>query len=207
MFTIQSFNLGPVQTNAYLLTNVETKEAVVIDPGMNPDRLLQALDGLSVKAILLTHAHFDHIGGVDLVRKAHPCPVYIHELEAEWLTTPELNGSTMWQQVTPPMSMKPAEHLLQDGDTLELIGHSFYVMHTPGHSPGSVSFLHDKHLFAGDVLFRESVGRTDLRDGSMKTLLNSIHKKLYTLSDEVTVYPGHGPATTIGYEKSHNPFT
>lgn len=207
MFTIQSFTLGPVQTNAYLLTNEETKEAIVIDPGMNPDRLLQALDGLSVKAILLTHAHFDHIGGVDLVRKSHLCPVYIHELEAEWLTTPELNGSKMWPQVSPPMSMKPAEHLLQDGDTLELIGYSFYVMHTPGHSPGSVSFLHDKHLFAGDVLFRESVGRTDLRDGSMKTLLNSIHKKLYTLSDEVTVYPGHGPTTTIGYEKKHNPFT
>lgn len=206
MFTIQSYNLGPLQTNAYVLTNEETKEALVIDPGMNPDRLLQDIQGLTVKAILLTHAHFDHIGGVDLVRTAHQCPVYIHELEADWLTTPERNGSLMWPQVSPPMSMNPAEHLLQNGDTLDLIGHSFYVMHTPGHSPGSVSFLHDKDLFVGDVLFRESVGRTDLRGGSMKTLMNSIHEKLFALSDEVNVYPGHGPKTTIGYEKKHNPY-
>ncbi|MBG9791928.1 metal-binding protein [Paenibacillus dendritiformis] len=206
MFRIQSYTLGPVQTNAYVLINEETKEAALIDPGMNPEPLLQGLQGLKVSAVLLTHAHFDHIGGVDAVREAHGCPVYIHEREADWLTTPELNGSKMWPQVCAPMAMKPAEHLLQDGQTLELIGHTFQVMHTPGHSPGSVSFLHEKHLFSGDVLFRTSVGRTDLRDGDMNVLLQSIHGKLFPLGDDVTVYPGHGPVTTIGYEKEHNPF-
>ncbi|GAC41804.1 MBL fold metallo-hydrolase [Paenibacillus popilliae] len=206
MFRIQSYALGPVQTNAYVLINEETNEAVVIDPGMNPEPLLQGLQGLKVAAVLLTHAHFDHIGGVDAVREAHGCPVHIHEREVDWLTKPELNGSTMWPQVCQPMTVKPAEHLLQDGQTLELIGHTFQVIHTPGHSPGSVSFFHEKQLFSGDVLFRTSVGRTDLRDGDMNVLLQSIHGKLFPLGDDVTVYPGHGPATQIGYEKEHNPF-
>lgn len=206
MFTIQSFTLGPVQTNAYVLTNKVTNEAIVIDPGMNPEPLLQALHGLNVRAVLLTHAHFDHIGGVDLVREAHQCPVYIHEHEAEWLTTPELNGSTRWSQVCLPMSMKPAEHVLRGGETLTIMSCVFQVIHTPGHSPGSVSFLHGSHLFAGDVLFRESIGRTDLRGGSLKTLLQSIREKLFPLGDDVHVYPGHGSKTTIGHEKQHNPF-
>ncbi|MCG7409760.1 MBL fold metallo-hydrolase [Paenibacillus sp. ACRRX] len=206
MFRILSFSLGPVETNAYLLINEESKEAVVIDPGMNPEPLMKALDGLQVKAILLTHAHFDHIGGLKEVRDAHSCPVYIHGSEAEWLLKPDLNGSLMWPHVSPPMVFAPADHLLEDGQTLDLIGYTFQVMHTPGHSPGSVSFLYGKHLFAGDVLFRTSVGRTDLRDGDHDTLIRSIHEKLLPLGDDITVYPGHGPTTTIGFEKQYNPF-
>ncbi|RAV16749.1 MBL fold metallo-hydrolase [Paenibacillus contaminans] len=204
--TIQSFVLGPVQTNAYLLTNEETKKAIIIDPGMNPASLIRKLDGLEIEAILLTHAHFDHIGGVDEIRKLKGCPVYLHDLEADWLTDPKRNGSLRWPELGVTISSDPAEYALDDRMTLNLIGTTFKVMHTPGHSPGSVSFLMDNHLFGGDVLFRQSVGRTDLPGGNADVLYDSIHEKLFTLDDGVIVYPGHGPRTTIGYERDNNPY-
>ena len=205
---VESFSLGPLQTNAYLLINAEGNRAVVIDPGMNPARLVKRIAELElqVEAILLTHAHFDHMGGLEEVRQAAGCPVYLHDLEADWLTDARKNGSARWSDVTPPIVAEPAEHALDEGQTLELIGLSFQVMHTPGHSPGSVSFLYDTHLFSGDVLFRQSVGRTDLPGGRDVDLHNSIANKLYKLPSDVTVYPGHGPRTTIGYEKANNPY-
>ncbi len=205
---VESFSLGPLQTNAYLLINAEGNRAVVIDPGMNPARLVKRIAELElqVEAILLTHAHFDHMGGLEEVRQAAGCPVYLHDLEADWLTDARKNGSARWSDVTPPIVAEPAEHALDEGQTLELIGLTFKVMHTPGHSPGSVSFLYDTHLFSGDVLFRQSVGRTDLPGGRDVDLHNSIANKLYKLPSDVTVYPGHGPRTTIGYEKANNPY-
>ncbi|WP_409342653.1 MBL fold metallo-hydrolase [Paenibacillus sp. MBLB4367] len=203
--TIQSFALGPVQTNAYLLTNEETRKAIIIDPGMNPASLIRKLDGLEIEAILLTHAHFDHIGGVDEIRKLKGCPVYLHDLEADWLTDPKRNGSLRWPELGVKISSDPAEYALDDRMTLNLIGTTFKVMHTPGHSPGSVSFLMDNHLFGGDVLFRLSVGRTDLPGGNADDLHDSITEKLFALDDGVIVYPGHGPRTTIGYERDNNP--
>ncbi len=205
---VESFSLGPLQTNAYLLINAAGNRAVVIDPGMNPSRLVKRIAELEleVEAILLTHAHFDHMGGLEEVRQAAGCPVYLHDLEADWLTDARKNGSARWSDVTPPIVAEPAEHALDEGQTLELIGLSFRVMHTPGHSPGSVSFLYDTHLFSGDVLFRQSVGRTDLPGGRDVDLHHSIANKLYKLPSDVTVYPGHGPRTTIGYEKANNPY-
>nr|WP_233167595.1 MBL fold metallo-hydrolase [Paenibacillus roseus] len=202
------FSLGPLQTNCYLISSEATRDAVVIDPGMKPDRVLAKVkeQGLKVEAILLTHAHFDHMGGVDEVRKAWGCPVYIHDLEAEWLTDPRKNGSMRWSEVTSPLSTEPAEYALDEGQVLKLIGLEFRVYHTPGHSPGSVSFLCGEHLFSGDVLFRQSVGRSDLPGGNERDLFDSIRGKLYTFSPETRVYPGHGPQTTIGYEMLHNPY-
>ncbi len=206
---VETFTLGPLQTNAYLLSvqDGDTERAVIIDPGMNPARLLTRIAGMKVEAILLTHAHFDHMGGVDETRKAADCPVYIHDLESDWLTDPRKNGSMRWQDVTPPLSTDEAEYSLADGQRLELLGLTFKVMHTPGHSPGSVSFLHGNHLFSGDVLFKLSVGRTDLPGGREVDLYNSIRSKLYVLPPETIVYPGHGGRTTIGFEMVNNPYT
>ncbi|AET57295.1 MBL fold metallo-hydrolase [Paenibacillus terrae] len=204
--SIRSFNLGPLQTNAYLLQGDDPQRAVIIDPGMNPGPLLRAIESLKIEAILLTHAHFDHIGGVDEIRKAKGCPVYLHPLEQDWLTSPKLNGSLMWPETSPPISTEPAEYDLAEGQQLNLIGHTFKVFHTPGHSPGSVSFLCGKDLFSGDVLFRQGVGRTDLTGGRERDLYDSIQNKLFPLGDDVTVYSGHGPKTSIGYEKANNPY-
>lgn len=213
-FKVDAFSLGPLQTNCYLLTVEESGDAgearergIIIDPGMNPKRLLERIEDVHIEAILLTHAHFDHMGGVDEVRKAAGCPVYIHDLEADWLTDPRKNGSMRWQDVTPPLSTDPAEFALEEGQTLSMIGHTFKVMHTPGHSPGSVSFLCGEHLFSGDVLFKLSVGRTDLPGGRERDLYDSIRAKLYKLNPDTIVYPGHGGRTKIGFEMANNPYT
>lgn len=206
MIQIECFTLGPLATNAYLLTRVNTNKAVIIDPGMNPASLIEAIEHLDIEAIILTHAHFDHIGGVDEIRKLKQCPVYLHRLEADWLASPLKNGSTRWPEVTPPIATDPAEFELVEGKALDILGETFQVFHTPGHSPGSVSLLYNNHLFSGDVLFNLSVGRTDLDEGSSQDLYNSIHQKLFVLDDDVIVYPGHGPETSIGFEKEHNPY-
>ncbi|UYZ14871.1 MBL fold metallo-hydrolase [Brevibacillus sp. WF146] len=203
--TIEKYVLGPFQTNAYILTNPASGESIVIDPGMEPAALLRALEGKNVVAVLLTHAHLDHIGGLNQVRALTGAPVYIHPLEQSWLTDSDLNGSTRWN-LSEPIVCEPAEHELADGQTLELAGLSIRVLHTPGHSPGSCSFVVGPHCFGGDVLFAQSIGRTDLPGGSFETLMISIQDKLFELDDDTIVYPGHGPKTTIEAEKLYNPY-
>ncbi|BAQ11366.1 metallo-beta-lactamase superfamily protein [Bacillus sp. OxB-1] len=207
MLKIHTYPLGPIQTNCYIIEE-PGGQCLIVDPGEEAGRIIQAIEGAELKpiAILLTHAHFDHIGAVDAVRDHFGIPVHIHSAEQEWLSNPNLNGSSRYPGL-PAVRNREAEHLLAEGE-LELGPFAMDVRHTPGHSPGSVSFIFEGAGFAvvGDTLFRQSIGRTDLQGGDAATLLASIHDKLLTLDDDCIIYPGHGPATTPDYEKDANPF-
>ena len=200
--------LGPLQTNGYVLYK-QNGEGIMIDPGGDEEKLLEWLESqkVNIKAILLTHAHFDHIGAVEALRRAHKAPVYIHKNEKEWLTDPQLNGSGLFPGIE-PVKTASADHFIDAKSPLSLMGIDFQVLETPGHSPGSVSFYWKEKqvVFSGDVLFHGGVGRTDLPGGNHETLMDTIHEKMLSLPDETTVANGHGPLTTIGKEKEINPF-
>jgi glyoxylase-like metal-dependent hydrolase (beta-lactamase superfamily II) len=204
--TIESFPLGPFETNCYVVYR-PSGECWVVDAGYEPGRLLECVREreLRPQALVLTHTHADHIAGVDEVREALRVPVWVHEAEAAWLTDPVKNLSAA---VGMPVTARPAERLLRDGETLDLAGAAWRVLHTPGHSPGGISLYQpeSKVVLAGDALFSGSVGRTDFPGSDPRTLAQSIQLRLYTLPDDTTVYPGHGPETSIGVEKRTNPF-
>lgn len=200
--------LGMFQTNCYVLTN-EYGEGLIIDPGDEAETVNRVLREANVQplAILLTHAHLDHIGAVDLLREDWQLPVYIHSNESDWLYEPEKNGSLHFPDFE-EIVLKPADVIIEKEQMLTIGHFTFSVFETPGHSPGSLSFYfeNDKVIFSGDTLFYGSIGRTDLLGGVQEVLLQTIEEKLLTLSDETIVAPGHGYETTVQHEKETNPF-
>ena len=189
---IHTLPLGYLQTNCYILQG-DSNQCLAIDPGGQPDVVLEFLGERKLAAILLTHGHFDHVGAVaDLVTETG-CKVY---LCADDLTLPRsMTSGQLYYTDT-----------YSDGDEITLAGLTFRVLHTPGHTPGSVCLCFGDAMFSGDTLFAGSIGRTDLPGGDYATLINSITENLLSLPDDLTVWPGHGEETTIGFEKKHNPY-
>ncbi|HJD42212.1 MAG TPA: MBL fold metallo-hydrolase [Candidatus Mediterraneibacter quadrami] len=204
---IENFVLGPVGTNCYIVSNEETKECFLVDMAACPPELVSHIknSGLMVKAVLLTHGHFDHIMGLDRFLEEFPAPVYACAAEKELLESAQLNSSS--GMLGQPYTFHGAQYV-KDGDLLEIAGMKIQVIQTPGHTIGGCCYYiaDEQTLFSGDTLFRASIGRTDLPTGSMSALVRSVTEKILVLPDETRVYPGHMEETTVGYEKKYNPF-
>jgi len=205
------FPVGPLSCNCSILADPVTKEGVLVDPGGNPEVIIQKLDAhkVKIKYILITHAHFDHFLAADIIKKHTGAPVILHKADMPLWTMKEIQCTLFGIPDTLGPVSNPDK--LLDGDEEELhVNENLKAkcLHTPGHSPGSTCFLFEKNsiLFSGDTIFKGSVGRTDLYLGNKDQLIKSIREKLVPLKDDITVIPGHGPKTTIGAEKRTNPF-
>jgi len=196
---IQTFEAGPLGANNYLLT--DDNEAVLIDCSEVKAEILEELKDKSLKYILLTHGHFDHVLGVNGMREQTGAKVLVHKNDI-----PRMEESAHIMQTfgVSGVETPQADEFLNDGDILKFGNTKLKVIHTPGHTEGCVCFLVDEKLFSGDTLFRDSVGRCDLPGGNFSEMTNSIKNILFKLNDNTVVYPGHGPETTIGYEKKYN---
>ena len=197
--------LGELQTNCWLVSDEEGGPVLVIDPAGEAERLLAALEGRDVAAIVLTHGHFDHLGAAESVLEATGAPLMVHEADAGRITSsaPEGTGAALFGYDD---ATRAADRLLADGDTIEAGALRLEVLHTPGHTQGSICLLGDGHLFSGDTVFAGSVGRTDFPGGDARALQRSIGTKIVSLPEATLIHPGHGPDSTIGRERSINPF-
>jgi len=197
--------VGPLAENTYIVEHKASRKAAVIDPGDEGEEILERLAerGITLEKILLTHGHFDHVGAVRTLKERTGAEIHIHADEAERMRTASRQGGMFGLEVQDP----PApDVLLREGDLVGLGDQRFQVLHTPGHTPGHVTFLSGEMAFVGDLIFAGSIGRTDLPGGSYDDLIRAVREKIFILPDRTVLFPGHGPATTVGEEKRSNPF-
>jgi len=202
---VEPLIVGPLMSNCYIVWDEKVKQGAIIDPGDDADNILKVVKelGVEIKYILATHGHFDHVGGVASLRQNLNAEFLAHEKDFFFIEDGK-NAANRWN-VDIEQPPKP-DRFIEDGEKIKVGGFELEVLHTPGHSPGGISFLNDRMVFCGDTLFQGNIGRTDFRQGSFKELANSIKTKLYTLPDDTICYTGHGPVTTIGDEKKYNAF-
>jgi len=202
---VEPLIVGPLMSNCYIVWDEKVKQGAIIDPGDDADNILKVVKelGVEIKYILATHGHFDHVGGVASLRQNLNAEFLAHEKDFFFIEDGK-NAANRWN-VDIEQPPKP-DRFIEDGEKIKVGGFELEVLHTPGHSPGGISFLNDRMVFCGDTLFQGNIGRTDFRQGSFEELANSIKTKLYTLPDDTICYTGHGPVTTIGDEKRFNAF-
>ncbi len=202
---LEKITVGSYMSNCYIVGCEETKEAAVIDPGADFKKIYETIEELNVKIkfVILTHAHGDHIGALNEVIKKYNVPVYVHEDEVDMLQDANKNLSRM--MFRKEIKVEP-QKLLKDGEIIELGNLEMEIIHTPGHTKGSISIKVENIILTGDTLFNGSIGRTDFLGGSFEDIISSIKTKIFKYDDEVIVYPGHNSPTTIGNERKTNPF-
>lgn len=202
---LEHLAVGPLQVNCFLVACPRTRDALVIDPGDEPERILRLAEqvGFQIRKVVNTHGHFDHVGGNQTLVSVSGAQLSIHADDLRLLRNAETHARAYGLQTT---ASPPPDRLLQEGDCIEVGTLSFRVVHVPGHSPGGISLYGHGHLFVGDILFAGSVGRTDLPGGDHETLISGIREKLLILPEQTLVHTGHGPDTTIAREKHSNPY-
>lgn len=204
MLSVETFVVRYTATNCYLIYSKQDGEGLIVDPGDVSKELWHMVEKLKfkIKYIVNTHGHIDHTGGNDWYREKTGAPLLVHELDRDFYANPDLNLSTY----SKPCVLKQADRMLQDGDMIRIGKEELKVLHTPGHTPGSICLLSKTILFSGDTLFAGSIGRTDFPLGSYEELMNSLKTKIMTLQGNLAVYPGHGPSSHLDLERRTNPF-
>lgn len=202
---ISSLTLGPVETNCYFIENEDG--IIIVDPAGESGQIIKKVNQLNktVKAVLLTHAHFDHIAALDDIVDKYQVPVYMSAIEFDFLNNTQKNGSAKFKQFGLPEVISDAKPQPIEEGKVSIEGFEFEVLHTPGHSPGSLTFVFNDFAVVGDTLFKQGIGRTDLYKGDYETLVDSIQDKLFELEGDLPLFPGHGPYTTVDDEQL-NPF-